>query len=248
MLRLRNLPVMKHWAIALDAALYEQARIARTAYFQHASIAQVAQTLSNTTPANVLDLSALMQLQLRDIEQRLRRDNTNSLNLFWEGNKTGHPVPKAENDCRDVLQDKLADRLLQLSVQLEKEGQFANDKRADLKAIVMQAGRRLVLPVEIKKDNHPKLWTAWHEQLDGQYTIDPDAQGVGIYLVLWFDHQTRRAPEGVHPTSAHHLEELLKARIPGDDQGRLTVIVLDLSRPATAGAPASPTALRSELE
>jgi hypothetical protein len=100
----------------------------------------------------------------------------------------------------------------------------------------MQAGRRLVLPVEIKKENHAKLWTAWHDQLDGQYSIDPDAQGVGIYLVFWFNHQPRPAPEGARPTSAAHLEELLKARIAPDDQRRLSVVVLDLSLPGVETA------------
>lgn len=231
MLRLRALPTMKHWYVGLDAALYEQARIARAASFRHASIEQVALTLANVAPANVQDLSALVVDHLRYIGNHLRHDNTNSLRLFWEKNADENQVPRSENDCRDVLLDKLADRLVRLAVQLEKEAQFANDKRADLKAIVMQAGRRLVLPVEIKKENHAKLWTAWHDQLDGQYTTDPDAQGVGIYLVLWFNHQPRPAPEGARPTSAAHLEQLLRARIPPDDQRRLSVVVLDLSLP-----------------
>ncbi len=43
------------------------------------------------------------------------------------------------------------------------------------------------MPIEIKKDSHPDVWKAMHDQLMAMYTIDPETDGYGIYLVLWFE-------------------------------------------------------------
>lgn len=128
-----------------------------------------------------------------------------------------------------MLLDKLRLKLLPLSVQTEKEASAANDTRADLRVSTLVAGRRVVVPIEIKKENHPSLWTAWHDQLDGRYATDPAAQGIGIYLVLWFGHKLRAAPNGARPRSACELSAALRQCMPTDARARLTVFVLDLS-------------------
>lgn len=46
------------------------------------------------------------------------------------------------------------------------------------------SGSLRMVPVDIKKESHNKVWTAWQHQLDGSYTTHPAAKGVGIYLVL----------------------------------------------------------------
>ena len=231
---LRAAPVMKPWAAVLDAAIVEQARSLRAARFTHASASAVALTLANLAPAGASDLLALALDQLGMLAGHLSGDETNSLRLFWRDDGS---APKVENECRDVLLALLRPGLLPHAVQIEKEASAANDTRADLRVSCVADGHRVVLPIEIKKEDHRALWTAWHDQLDGSYTTDPAAQGMGIYLVLWFGHRPRKSPEGLRAHSARDLETALRACIPPSDRLRLAVIVLDLS---SAGLTARP--------
>ncbi|MEO8154959.1 MAG: hypothetical protein ABI605_17985 [Rhizobacter sp.] len=231
LVELRRMPTMKPWALALDSAKSDHARVVRAARFRHASPESIAHTLANLAPANASDLLALALDQLRGLGAQIRGDDTNSLQLFWRETRNGLLIPKMENDCRDVLLGKLRPLLSPLSVHVEKEASAANDTRADLRISSMIDGRRVVVPIEIKKEDHSALWVAWHEQLEGRYVTDPAAQGAGLYLVLWFGHKPRSSPQGQRPRSAHELEELIRACIPADARTRIAVCVLDLSQP-----------------
>ena len=243
--KLRAVPALKHWAMALDAGKSENARIVRAARFTHASADAVALTLANRKPANASDLSALALDHLRVIGSRIRDGDSNSVQLFWREDREGRLVPKVENACRDVLLDKLRDPLLRLSVQTEKEASAANDTRADLRVSAVASNRRIAVPIEIKKESHEALWTAWRDQLDGRYATDPAAQGIGIYLVLWFGHRPRSSPQGARPRSAGELQALLRDQIPVSDRIRLTVLVLDLSLPVATTAPRASSGSRA---
>ena len=93
----------------------------------------------------------------------------------------------------------------------------------------MRGGRRVTVPIEVKKENHVELWNAWRSQLQRLYTIDPAAGGYGMYLVLWFGLQPRSTPDGTKPLNATHLQKLLLDLIPEPDRHRIAVLVLDLS-------------------
>ena len=229
--QLRASPLLQAWATTLDAAIVEQARRLRAARFEHASANAVARTLANKAPANALDLASLVIDKLNDLVNEVRHDDTNSLRLFWRDEGAGRSFPKIENECRDVLLKLLRPSLKPLSVHVDKEGSAANDGRVDLRASTTVERRRIVVPIEIKKEDHRSVWTAWHDQLDGRYTTDPAAQGVGIYLVLWFGHKPKAAPNGRKPVSAMDLETLLRAEVPAADHARLTICVIDLSLP-----------------
>ena len=225
------MPELKPWATALDSARAEHTRSLRAARFGHVTARAVALTLSNLEPANASDLAALVCDHLQALGSHLRGDETNSIGLFWRDDRC---TPKIENDCRDVLLGLLRPRLLWLSVQTEKEASAANDTRADLRASTIADGCRVVVPIEIKKEDHRAVWTAWRDQLDGRYTTDPAAQGIGIYCVLWFGRKLPAHPEGLKPRSAAEMADALRALIPEIDRMRLTVVVLDLSQPPPA--------------
>jgi hypothetical protein len=197
----------------------------RDATFRQASVQEIANVLANKSPANSRDLAALVLDHLRDVEARLRGDDTNGLRLF---RRDDGRTPKTENECRDILLDRMRSRLLDIEVNLEKEGQAVHDTRADLRAESFQSGRRLAVPIEIKKEDHRELWSAWRTQLRS-YVLDPASDGVGIYLVLWFGMKARATPEGVRPTTPQQLLALLSAMVPEEDRHRLHVAVLDLS-------------------
>lgn len=95
--------------------------------------------------------------------------------------------------------------------------------------IIAQNGRR-ILPVEIKKDNHPEVWTAWRDQLEPRYMRNPAAKGIKIYLILWFGHKTRRGPNDERPRSAKEMADNLGRLIPPEYDSHLVGLVIDLSR------------------
>jgi len=217
-----------NWKDAIERSVRVQQSIARESLFVAAAPRAVALAIANLTPASRADLLALVVQHLSDIEAELRGANSYLLRQFWKGR-----VPQDENFCRDLLLSKLQERLKRLDVHIEREASAAADKRADMRAEFMQSGQRIAVPIEVKKENHDKLWTAWRDQLQNLYLIDPAAGGYGLYLVLWFEHRPRATPEGLKPLSAKHLQELLTDRIPQAERYRLAVQVLDLALPAS---------------
>jgi hypothetical protein len=231
MKRLIELPRLGPWHEHLRYSMLSQQGVAREAHYVHPSPQAVALTLANCAPANRADLMALTLDHLRDIEHHLRGADTFALRLFWREGRAGAMSPVDENDCRDLLLEKLRVRLAPLGVNVVPERRAADDKRADLRVEFTTAGQYLAVPVEIKKENNESLWLAWRDQLQALYANDPAADGHGVYLVLWFSHKLRSSPEGERPTVAEDLEQRLTERVPLADRVRLAVRVMDLSLP-----------------
>jgi hypothetical protein len=216
------------WGETLQYSLRTQHTTAREAGFVAASPRQVAATLANEAPAKAADLLALVVQQLDDMQAQWCGADTFALKGFWQDKGQ---TSKSENDCRDVLLDLLRDRLKPLGILVSRERTAAQDKRADQCAEFIRNGRRIALPIEVKKADHGKLWTAWRDQLQRYYMNDPDADGHGLYLVLWFGQKVTTHPEGLKPQGAAHLRAMIEQRIPAQDRSRLAVQVLDLSWP-----------------
>jgi hypothetical protein len=95
-------------------------------------------------------------------------------------------------------------------------------------------GTDAVVPIEVKCDWNPQLWTVWRDQLQAQYACDPRAEGFGVYLVIWFGERRgkrRRVvspPVGMIPVSAAECQVLLEERM-AEHADRLALIVLDVS-------------------
>ena len=69
-------------------------------------------------------------------------------------------------------------------------------------------------------------------QLIAKYTIDPDTDGYGIYLVFWFGKdRTQPPPSGTRPANAEELKERLEATLSPDEARKISVCVIDVSRP-----------------
>jgi hypothetical protein len=225
--------------------LQQQRRLQREAAFQPASVQAVARVLCHQGPANPADLLALVVDHVKCLEAELRGDPAFQLRHFWHGDistekakkTTRNKAPSIENECTRELLALLRPRLQALGVALEPESEAANQKRMDLRANCVVDGARFTLPIEAKREDHKEVWTAWREQLQGLYTIDPAAQGRGIYLVYWFGLEPKSAPpvdgnqRSIKPQSATEMQAMLEARIPAKDRHFIKVLVLDLSWP-----------------
>ena len=230
--RLLALPQLAPWHDRLQHAAHTQRIARRKASFRHLGAAEVCRTLANREPANAADLAALTYGHLRDLARKIRDGSTNDYRQYWSYDASGKPErPKPENDCRDILLSDLMDRLGRLGVDAIKEGYYAEDKRADIRASSGGA-TGFNVPIEIKKDSHSDLWRAIREQLIERYTRDPGADGFGIYLVFWFGGEGMPLPqEGKKPRNATELEQRLRSMLTREEARHITVCVIDCARP-----------------
>ena len=219
---------LSRWRDVLLRAQDAQRVICRDAGYQHPDIEQVCRTLNDREPANAADLAALVMDRLRELADQIRTGNTDDWRQYWNEDSHGRPCsPKPENSCRDALLSDLRQRLPQ-AVDAQPEGQYANDKRADIRV----SCRDFQVPVEIKRNKHRDLWRACKEQLIKQYTTDPATNGYGIYLVFWFGKdRTQPPPSSTRPDSPQELEERLKATLSEDEARKIAVCVIDVSNP-----------------
>lgn len=228
--RLLALPKLAHWHNYLRGALYDQRIARRKASFHHVSVTEVGRTLANLQPACAADLTALTFDNLRDIARKIRDGSTNDYRQYWSYDKSNKNLekPKPENDCRDALLSDLQERLGRLGIDAQREGNYADDKRADIR-VSFGGTRGFNVPIEIKKDRHRDLWRAIHEQLIAKYSRDPGADGHGIYLVFWFGRAgLPPPPDGSRkPRSAKELEERLRQTLSPEESHRIQICVID---------------------
>ena len=222
-------PALSRWRDVLSQAQDAQRVTWRDASYRHHTIEQVCQTLNGGTPANAADLAALVTDHLDEIARKIRGGPTSDWRQYWNVDQYNRPTcEKPEDACRDNLLSDLQDRLKQLDIDAQPEGQYANDKRADIRV----SCRDFQVPVEIKKNMHQDLWSAPRNQLIAQYTIDPNTDGYGIYLVFWFGKdRTQPPPSGTRPTNAEELKTRLEATLSFDEARKISVCVIDVSRP-----------------
>jgi hypothetical protein len=222
-------PGLAAWASQFQYNLRTHLAVAREAHFVAPTSREVAAVLAKLAPSQCADLRALVVFHLSDLRDRWRGADSFELRRFW----TDGPVrkPRTEPECCSLLLEQLKLRLRPLNIAVTPERLQARQKRADFVVEFLRDGRRKALPVEVKKQDHRELWTACRDQLQSLYTVDPETEGFGLYLVLWFGVKTHRHPEGLKFNSAQELELALHERIPAEDRHRLMVQVLDLSWP-----------------
>ena len=223
-------PALSRWGPVLLRARDDQRIVRRDAAYRHPDIEQVCQTLNDGPPANAGDLAALVTDRLEGIADRIRNGNTDDWRQYWNEDSHGRPTkPKTENSCRDALLSDLRPHLPE-GVDAEPEGQYAGDRRADIRV----ACRDFQVPVEVKRNGHRDLWSALSDQLIAQYVGDPGADGHGIYLVFWFGetdgHRTPPPPSGTRPGGPDALKRRLETSLTQAEARKISVCVVDVSK------------------
>ena len=226
-------PALERWRDTLKQAQDNQRTIRRDAGYRHPDIKRICETLDDGTPANPADLAALLIDRLCELVEQIRTGNTDDWRQYWNTGKGGQSdFPKHEDLCRDALLSDLQQRLPQ-GVDAQREGSYANDKRADIRVSCTHASAGYFqVPVEVKKNSHPKLWSAIHEQLIAKYTIDPDTDGYGIYLVFWFGKEDTKTPhKRGYPADAEEMKKWLEDSLSPEEARKISVCVIDVSIP-----------------
>ena len=219
---------LRRWHDIIVRARDRQRVIHRDAAFRNPSLQQICRSLSNQAPANAADLAALVVDRMDDLADQIRGGNTDDWRQYWNEDVHGRPTtPKREESCRDALLSGLSMRLPD-GVDAQPEGQYAGDKRADIRI----AYNNFNVPVEIKKSTHRDLWSAARNQLIAKYTSNPATGGYGIYLVFWFGERTcQPAPSGPRPSTAEELRQRLQATLTEEESRNISVCVVDVTPP-----------------
>jgi len=217
---------MKQRHDAFKRALYDQRIARRKALFQPATVKQVCNTLANLQPSSAADLWALTVDHLSQLAREIRNGSTNDYRQYWANDE-----PKLENDCRDALLSDLKQRLVTVGVAAEREGNYADDKRADIKVIASPHH----VPIEVKRETHPDLWKAIGSQLIAKYGRESASDGYGIYLVFWFSGKLMPAAGdgGNKPKTPQELQQRLTATLPETLKYKIAVLVVDCSKPSS---------------
>ena len=220
------------WHSSLRHALHTQRVSYREATFRHPTVREVCNTLRNRSPANAADLAALITDHLRELASEIRHGNTDQYKQFWNVDQYSRPTePRPEDACRDSLLERLKDRLRKFGVEAVPEGHYADDKRADIRVSHTTSNASMAIPIEIKRDSHPNLWTAISDQLIDLYTREPESKGRGVFLVFWFGGEKMPAPPNAgRPDNAVQLEKDLISLLPVDKKELISVCVVDCSR------------------
>jgi hypothetical protein len=147
---------------------------------------------------------------------------------FWENG-----APRGENYCRDRVVEHLEPHLQKFKVRCYTESTMPHNTRCDF----LNAFGEMNLPVEVKGQWHPELWTAAAGQLQN-YAGEYRAQGRGIYLALWFGRVSGKNPPLLpgEPAlqTAQELENALHNQYAGKISESTRIFVLDVSQPVTA--------------
>ncbi|MCK9397504.1 MAG: hypothetical protein M0Q44_18190 [Methylobacter sp.] len=226
-------PKLSAWHTQIQSAQQTQQLSRREALFKHPNASQVINTLSNLKPANVADLAALTVDCLEQLAAEMHGSSSDSYKQFWNVDSYGKPTTyRIENTCRNYLFERLKAFLAKYNIQIDLEAHQAKDKRVDLKISFTSEGKTFHLPIEIKCDYNDKLWKTIHEQLIPLYTIAPETEGRGLFLVIWFNHKKMRThPQGLPPPeSAEQLAAMLKDTMTPQEQKLIDIFVLDVSK------------------
>jgi len=177
----------------------------------------------------VVTVEGLRQLviqELQDFQKAIDGGEYNSADRFYEkGERLG------ELRSTQIIAERLNLRLEPQGISVTPEHQLKDANRSDFTATKMIGGRRRLLVTEVKGQWHKDLYTAASAQLYERYSIHPDAEQQGIYLVIWFGGDEKVAGrKRRYIGSAQELKSNIEASLPQELIGLIDVYILDVSK------------------
>ena len=188
---------------------------------------QIVDLLDRNMVGTVEDLRQLVIYELHRYQDDIRGGEFNTVNRFYaDGQRLG------EVACTEIIAERLKLMLAQKNISVIPERFMKSAKRCDFTVEKIIDGRRCLLVTEVKGQWHRELYSAAVEQLYTRYSIHPDAEQQGFYLVIWFGSKEEVAGLRNHGiASSDALKSSIEAKLPLDLKRRIDVFVLDVSRP-----------------
>ncbi len=219
---------------SLKSIQAEQLRKKALRDFKPPSPQKIIELLDDNAVVTVEGLRQLIILELNNYQKDIDGGEFNAANRFYRSNKTTGDERLGEVESVEIIAERLSLRLHPQNIIITSEHQTQNQNRIDITAAKMIDGKRRLLVIEAKGQWHPELYTAASTQLYERYSIHPDAEQQGIYLVIWFGPDENVANKKRHQiTNAKELKESIETEIPPEIKGFIDVFVLDVSKEKT---------------
>ena len=196
--------------------------------FEAPSPQKIVALLDNNEVATVEGLRALLMQELQDYQADLNGSETTTKDIFYEKGERLGEVPATLR-----IADRMRLRLEGKGITVTPEHQLKDANRSDFTCSKTIGVQRRLLVAEVKGQWHKDLYNAASEQLYDRYSIHPNAEQQGIYLVLWFGHDEKVANRKNNKIkTAGELKKGIEDSMSTDLRGKVDVFVLDLSRSA----------------
>ncbi|MGR3433824.1 MAG: hypothetical protein ACU0CO_02860 [Shimia sp.] len=187
--------------------------------------ASVVRTFAGGGPATVGQLRGMFVELLEQLQIHIKGSELDTRGLFYDGAER-----VGETTASKRIVEWLRPRLEAKGVLDVIEHHLKDDNRCDITAGIVSSGQRRLLVCEVKGQWNRELFSAAEKQLEEKYAIHPDAEGQGIYLVLWFGAEEEVSGKRKHSyDTPDALREALLAQLSEDQRSRLDVVVLDIS-------------------
>jgi hypothetical protein len=221
--------------IPLKSIQAEQLRKKALRDFEPPTPTKIVDLLDNNAVVSVEGLRQLILLKLIGYQKDIDGGEFNAANRFYTKDTNGDDIRLGEVESVEIIAERLDLLLSPESIVITSEHQTKNQNRIDITAAKVIDGKRRLLVVEAKGQWHPDLYSAATTQLYERYSVHPDAEQQGIYLVIWFGSNekiaNRRKPS---ITSALELKKSIEDTLPPELKGFIDVFVLDVSKPGAA--------------
>jgi hypothetical protein len=195
--------------------------------FEPPSPKEIVDLLDRDTVVTVEGLRKLVLQELKDFQKCIDGGEFNSADRFYEYGKRLDEVR-----CTLIIAERLSLILGPQGVYVTPEHQLKNANRCDFTASKVIGNRRRLLVTEVKGQWHDELYSAASAQLHERYSIHPEAEQQGIYLVIWFGEDEKVAGKKRHGIGcARDLRRSIEASLPQAITGLIDVFVLDVSKP-----------------
>ena len=188
---------------------------------------EIVNQLDRDEVVTVESLRQLVIQELQDFQKAIDGGEFNSADRFYEkGDRLG------EVRSTEIIAERLNLRLEPQGISVTPEHQLKDANRSDFTVTKMIGGKRRLLVTEVKGQWHSELYTAASAQLHERYSIHPDAEQQGIFIVIWFGADEEVAGRKRHDIgSAQELRMSIEASLTPALRGLIDMFVLDVSKP-----------------
>lgn len=210
----------------------EQVRNRALRDFEPPSPYKIVDLLDNNAVVTVEGLRKLILQELAHYQHDINGGEFNAANRFYTKDKNGDDKHLGEVNSVEIIAERLKLILSPQSITITNEHQTKDQNRIDFTAAKVIDGKRRLLVIEAKGQWHNELYSAASTQLYERYSIHPDAEHQGIYLVIWFgadEKVSNRKGHGI--TNALELRKSIEETLPLEIKGLIDIFVLDVSRP-----------------
>ncbi len=187
---------------------------------------EIVDRLDRDMVVNVEGLRQLVLQELQDFQKAINGGEFNSADRFYDDGNHLNEVRATE-----IIAERLSLILKPQGIVITPEHQLKSANRSDFTATKLIGGTRRLLVIEVKGQWHRELYTAAAAQLYSRYSIHPDAENQGIYLVIWFGQDVNVAGiKNRNITTAQELKCSIEKTMPPELAGLIDVFVLDVSK------------------